>query len=85
MKVLHIIGADLSKKTIDFATSGGIHIKVSNDSAGYQEFTRWLKKQKIDILTTMIVMEHTGLYSLPVGAVSAQAPHQFYQSTGLCY
>jgi len=63
MKVLHIIGADLSKKTIDFATSGGIHIKVSNDSAGYQEFTRWLKKQKIDILTTMIVMEHTGLYS----------------------
>jgi transposase len=63
MKVLHIIGADLSKKTIDFATPEATHIKVSNDTPGYQEFMGWLKKQKIDILKTMIVMEHTGLYS----------------------
>jgi len=63
MKVLHIIGADLSKKTIDFATPEAAHIKVSNDPPGYQQFMEWLKKQKINTSEMMIVMEHTGLYS----------------------
>lgn len=63
MKVLHIIGADLSKKTIDFATPEAAHIKVSNDSPGYQQFMGWLKKQKINSQQLLIVMEHTGLYS----------------------
>jgi transposase len=63
MKVLHIIGADLSKKTIDFATPEAAHIKVSNDSVGYHQFMGWLKKQRIDSSKMMIVMEHTGLYS----------------------
>ena len=63
MKVLQIIGADLSKKTIDFATANASHIKVSNDPAGYQQFMGWLKKQKINSRQMMIVMEHSGLYS----------------------
>jgi transposase len=63
MKVLHIIGADLSKKTIDFATPQAEHIKVSNDRPGYQQFSKWLKRQQISIQKIMIVMEHTGLYS----------------------
>ena len=63
MKVLQIIGADLSKKTIDFATADASHIKVSNDPAGYQQFMGWLKKQRINSRQMMIVMEHTGLYS----------------------
>jgi transposase len=63
MKVLQIIGADLSKKTIDFATAEGDHFKVSNDPAGYYQLMGWIKKQKINIAEIMIVMEHTGLYS----------------------
>ena len=63
MKVLHIIGADLSKKAIDFANPEAAHIKVSNDPPGYQQFMEWLKKQKINTSEMMIVMEHTGLYS----------------------
>lgn len=63
MKVLHIIGADLSKETIDFATPQALHTKLSNDRPGYQEFLKWLKGQRIDVSKMMIVMEHTGLYS----------------------
>src|SRR5687767_7986695 len=63
MKVQHIIGADLSKKSIDFANPEAAHIKVSNDPPGYQQFMGWLKKQKINTSKIMIVMEHTGHYS----------------------
>lgn len=63
MKVTQIIGADLSKKTIDFATAEADHIKVSNNSTGYQQLMEWLKRQSIDLANMMIVMEHTGLYS----------------------
>jgi transposase len=63
MKVLHIVGADLSKKTIDFATPQADHLKVSNDQAGYHQLVKWLKEQKINIQKMMIVIEHTGLYS----------------------
>ena len=63
MKVLHIIGADLSKKSIDFATPQAEHIKVSNDLAGYQQLMGWIRKQNIHASKMMIVMEHTGLYS----------------------
>ena len=63
MKVSHIIGADLSKKTIDFATWQGAHLKVNNDRSGFNELVKWLKKQKINYAEMMIVMEHTGLYS----------------------
>ena len=63
MKVLQIIGADLSKKTIDFATPQGEHFKVNNDPPGYEELMKWIKKQRLNIPEVMIVMEHTGLYS----------------------
>lgn len=63
MKVLHIIGADLSKKTIDFSTVAGEHLKVTNDLDGYQQFLLWLKKQKVSPANMMVVMEHTGFCS----------------------
>ena len=63
MKVLHIIGADLSKRTIDFATPQGDHLKVSNDVPGYGALMKWIKKQSINLADMRIVMEHTGLYS----------------------
>jgi transposase len=64
MKVSHIIGADLSKKNIDFAShQSKTYLRVENNSCGFQELTRWLKQQNIDVSKVMIVMEHTGLYS----------------------
>ena len=63
MKVPHIIGADLSKDTIDFATPQSAHIKVTNDQPGYQTFMQWLKQQSINTSKMMMVMEHTGPYS----------------------
>lgn len=63
MKVLHVIGADLSKKTIDFANTQGSHLKVKNDFSGFQELIKWLGEQSLNLPETIIVMEHTGLYS----------------------
>jgi transposase len=64
MKVPHIIGADLSKKTIDFASPAfQTHIQVSNSIKGFQELITWMAKQKLNTSEVVIVMEHTGLYS----------------------
>lgn len=63
MKVPHIIGADLSKKSIDFASHQfKTHLKVENNPSGYMELIGWFKQQKINISKVMIVMENTGLY-----------------------
>lgn len=64
MKFQHIIGADLSKKSIDLVCHLlGSHIKIENSLTGFKELLRWLKQQKINPSELMIVMEHTGLYS----------------------
>lgn len=63
MKV-HIVGADLSKESIDFFLhqSEG-YLKIGNNQDGFQELLRWFKIQKIRTSGMRIVMEHTGLYS----------------------
>ncbi len=64
MKVPCIIGADISKKSIDLAIHpGNTHLKITNDKAGFQELMKWLKQQSITPSETIVVMEHTGLYS----------------------
>jgi len=64
MKVPFIVGADLSKKTIDVAIhQSAIHLKITNDTNGFQELMLWVQKQSIDQSDILIVMEHTGLYS----------------------
>ena len=63
MKVLNVIGADLSKKTVDFATPQGGYLNIKNDSSGFNELLDWLYKEAFNLSETMIVMEHTGLYS----------------------
>jgi transposase len=63
MRISRIIGADLSKKTIDFALYNGGHIVVENSPSGYQQFLKWTQSQKINATEMFIVMEHTGLYS----------------------
>jgi len=64
MKLQHIIGADLSKETIDLASFQlQAHLKVENSSKGFRQLLKWLKCQNIRFSEVMIVMEHTGLYS----------------------
>lgn len=64
MQIQQIIGADLSKKTIDLACHLlKTHIRITNDLDGFTEMAQWLQQQKINLAEVMIVMEHTGLYS----------------------
>jgi transposase len=64
MKVSQIIGADLSKRTIDFfCHCNQQHQVFENSVAGFKELIRWLRQLKIDGSEVMIVMEHTGMYS----------------------
>lgn len=64
MKIQHIIGADLSKKSIDLVCHlQNTHIQIENSMVGFKDLLQWLKQQKINASKTMIVMEHTGLYS----------------------
>jgi transposase len=64
MKLQNIIGADLSKESIDLACHQfKTHLKIENSMTGFREMLKWLKQQKISSSEAMIVMEHTGLYS----------------------
>ena len=64
MKLQHIIGADLSKKSIDLVCHlQNTHIQIENSVAGFNDLLRWFKQQKINVSKIMIVMEHTGFYS----------------------
>jgi transposase len=64
MKLQHIIGADLSKESIDlFSHEHQAHLKIENSINGLRQMLKWLKEQKISSSNVMIVMEHTGLYS----------------------
>lgn len=64
MKLQHIIGADLSKRSIDLVCHLlNTHIQIENSIAGFKDLLRWMRKLKINASEAMIVMEHTGLYS----------------------
>lgn len=64
MKIQHIIGADLSKKSMDLVCHLlNTHLQIENSIAGFKDLLRWMRQQKINPSETMIVMEHTGLYS----------------------
>lgn len=64
MKVDNIIGADISKKTIDvFCHSTERFLCFKNDSEGFKVFLEWLEEGKINHADRAVIMEHTGLYS----------------------
>ena len=64
MKIQHIIGADLSKKSIDLVCHLlNTHLQIENSITGFKNLVQWMWQQKINPSETMIVMEHTGLYS----------------------
>jgi transposase len=65
MKKKFILGADISKRTIDIHCFG-MHdcLTISNGSKGFKELVKWIKKQvSRDFEGVIIVMEYTGIYT----------------------
>lgn len=64
MKKTNIIGADLSKKTIDLhCHDTKTHFVISNNLIGFKSMVKWIVQRSILLDDVVIVMEHTGLYS----------------------
>ena len=75
---LYNVGADLSKKVIDFF----IHelkafLTISNNAEGFKQLLKWFDQHSISLSQVMIVMEHTGLYSYQL--------EQFLHRKGICF
>jgi len=69
-KYQFILGIDVSKKTLDLCLILTDHplekkaFNTTNTEKGYQAMLNWFKKQKLNIDTGLVVLEHTGIYSL---------------------
>ncbi|MEO8403673.1 MAG: IS110 family transposase [Chitinophagaceae bacterium] len=71
-KIIHFIGIDVSKETLDIALiknndKSNIHsLKVTNNITGYKKMKQWLKMEKAPLRQSVFCIEHTGMYSKPV-------------------
>lgn len=64
MTVDHILGVDLAKNWMDCVHhASGAYLRIENNAQGFKALFKWLQRQNIAPATTLIVMEHTGLYS----------------------
>lgn len=82
MNVPQIVGADLSKKTIDFATPQGKHIQTENSKAGFKRWLKWLSELSIPVEQCWVVMEHTGVYSFQLELFLHQQGIRFSKVSG---
>ena len=68
MQFTHILGIDVSKKTIDIALSQNkanvlmVSHQFTNSLGGYKKMLIWLKKQEIALDHLLVCMENTGIY-----------------------
>jgi transposase len=68
------IGIDISKHDFHACfTEGGDVIKFNNDTIGIKKFLKYLKTRKYTKKTTLIGLESTGSYHLPVAYLCTQA------------
>lgn len=59
----YTLGADVSKLTLDITCSQlQQHIKILNNSQGFNLLKKWCRQYKIDLKKSFIVMEYTGGY-----------------------
>ena len=71
-KIIHFIGIDVSKETLDIALirnndkSNIYSSKVTNNKTGFKKMKQWLKLEKISLQEAVFCIEHTGMYSKPV-------------------
>jgi transposase len=63
------VGIDISKAHVDVAVYGGAQWRETTDSGGLARVT----SQLVDLRTTLVVMEASGGYEVPVAAVLAAA------------
>ena len=65
MQKKFIIGADISKSTIDIHCFGKCaYITISNNEKGFKELLKWIKKHATaEFKDVIIVMEYTGIYT----------------------
>lgn len=83
-KFQHIVGADLSKRTIDlFCHQTSLHLQIDNSIKGFKAMLSWFKLQKIHPSNTLLAMEHTGLYSFCFEAFLQQRSIAFVKSSAL--
>lgn len=84
MKINHIIGADISKKSIDLFCHGlHEHLKIKNDVSGFKKMQLWLTKLEFVTKDLVIVMEHTGYYSYHFEAFLHQNQVRFCKVSAL--
>jgi transposase len=68
----YFVGIDVSKDELDFAliesNKALLHLEVSNDNKGINQFIKQVKSQHKDfsIDSTLFCLEHTGIYNNPV-------------------
>lgn len=68
----YFVGIDVSKDELDFAliesNKALLHLEVSNDNKGINQFIKQAKSQHKDfsIDNTLFCLEHTGIYNNPV-------------------
>lgn len=84
MKLLQIVGADLSKDAIDlFHHASRNHLKIKNTASGFKELTDWIDSLKLERTSVFLVMEHTGLYSFQLEKFLHQRQIQFAKVSAL--
>jgi transposase len=65
MKEILLVGVDVSKMTLDiFIKPFGLSLMISNDQKGFTEWWAQMKTLRQTDTRPMVVMEHTGLYSV---------------------
>lgn len=67
MEFKYFIGVDVSKNQLDLVVKKGteylFHMQVENSKTGINQFKRRCKEYKIDLASSLLCMEHTGIYS----------------------
>lgn len=58
-----ILGVDVSKLTLDISCAERLqHVKVDNNSQGFNVLKKWCKSHEIDLQKSLVVLEYTGGY-----------------------
>jgi len=75
--MIHYIGIDISKRDFHVCFSeGGDILKWSNDIIGIEQFIKYLKANNYTVKKTLIGLESTGSYHLPVSYLCSQAGYR---------
>lgn len=79
------IGIDISKLKFDVRIYSNQKTSVfKNDEEGFKSFIKWVEKHsKFEKDDTIFVMEHTGIYSLPLSVFLSEGKFSFSLVSGL--